>query len=189
MTFTYLIVHQVQMSYSYFHQSIIEFMSIYILFCNKNRLQSKEFCNRGRGLSAAICKLWGCPQLRAAYKYSVDRQCLVDPYPFTAIKRVWIDQDVIDGPHCMPRTRFIRDKHTQIVFLITESGYIFIQLCNSYLQKWGRRKGEQCRFSERVIGRKKGRRDIKDLFCLVFCAQFDDFFYAKSSVDSLKWHT
>ena len=79
--------------------------------------------------------------------------------------------------------------HTKIVFLITESGYIFIQLCNSYLQKWGRRKGEQCRFSERVVGRKKGRRDIKDLFCLVFCAQFDDFFYAKSSVDSLKWHT
>ena len=79
--------------------------------------------------------------------------------------------------------------NTQIIFLITESGYIFIQLCNSYLQKWGRRKGEQCRFSERVVGRKKGRRDIKDLFCLVFCAQFDDFFYAKSSVDSLKWHT
>jgi len=73
--------------------------------------------------------------------------------------------------------------------LITESGYIFIQLCNSYLQKWGRRNGEQCRFSERVVGRKKGRRDIKDWFCLVFCAQFDDFFYAKSSVDSLKWHT
>jgi hypothetical protein len=41
----------------------------------------------------------------------------------------------------------------------------------------------------RVVGRKKGRRDIKDWFCLVFCAQFDDFFYVKSSVDSLKWHT
>ena len=25
---------------------------------------------------------------------------LVDPYPFNAVKRVWIDQDVIDSPHC-----------------------------------------------------------------------------------------
>ena len=35
--------------------------------------------------------------------------------------------------------------------LITESGYIFIQLCNSYLQKWGRRKGEKVPVSERVL--------------------------------------
>ena len=91
--------------------------------------------------------------------------------------------------HTVCREQVSSETNTQIVFLITESGYIFIQLCNSYLQKWGRRNGEQCRLSERVVGRKKGRRDIKDWFCLVFCAQFDDFFYAKSSVDSLKWHT
>ena len=42
--------------------------------------------------------------------YSVDRQwclgpsipffVLVDPYPFNAIKMVWIDKDVIDSPNC-----------------------------------------------------------------------------------------
>jgi hypothetical protein len=26
---------------------------------------------------------------------------LVDPWPFNAVKRVWIDQDVIYSPHCM----------------------------------------------------------------------------------------
>ena len=26
---------------------------------------------------------------------------LVDPYPFNAVKRVWINKDVNDGPRCM----------------------------------------------------------------------------------------
>ena len=26
---------------------------------------------------------------------------LVHPYPFNAAKRVWIDQDVIESPHCI----------------------------------------------------------------------------------------
>ena len=36
---------------------------------------------------------------------------LVDPYPFNAIKRVWIDQDVIDSPHCI-----LPKKHTLFYF-------------------------------------------------------------------------
>ena len=55
-------------------------------------------------------------RLKKSYMYSMDHQwslgwsipfsVLVDPYPFNAVKRVWIDPDVIDSPHCKLKSTY-----------------------------------------------------------------------------------
>ena len=42
--------------------------------------------------------LRGCVNI--TYTARTVNDVLVNPYPFNAVKRVWIDQDIIDSPHC-----------------------------------------------------------------------------------------
>ena len=62
-------------------------------------------------------------------RYSVDCQwflgwsipffVLVDLYPFYCIKRVWIDQDVIDGPHCIYYLQILYKSDSKITIVKT----------------------------------------------------------------------